>query len=104
MAAHARKSFAKRRTLYGDQKESFPKLPTVDLQGHAKTIRHGRYSNLYTAGSRLRHVPLESMGKRMATLGKSVAFRSAPAPIAGPAKDGQLLAAKRKKDAEGGGW
>lgn len=44
--------FTKRRTMYGDQKHSFPKPATVNLQGSAKTIRHGRYSNLYTASSR----------------------------------------------------
>lgn len=50
--AASRKAFAKRRTLYGDSKNSFPKLSTLDLQGKPETIRHGRYSNLYTAGAR----------------------------------------------------
>lgn len=50
--AASRKAFAKRRTLYGDQKHSFPALPTVNLQGKPETIRHGRYNNLYTASSR----------------------------------------------------
>ena len=47
--------FAKRPSCWQrvqQAKQSFPALPTLDLQGNVKTIKHGRYSNLYTAGAR----------------------------------------------------
>lgn len=99
------------RNKHGDKPSYTPVRAKVVDTGRARAVKHGLYSNLYSIRDTVRyqgrmqsigHGPrprsTEGMGTRKRPMAKSVAFRGKPQPVAGPVKDGQLLAAMRAHD------